>query len=41
MAERVQFLGRGKTAAAPATVPAAEPAFSEESKPGGDDDVPF
>src|SRR5438067_2235124 len=41
VAERVQFLGRGKTAAAPATVPAAEPAFSEESKPGGDDDVPF
>jgi len=40
VAERVQFLGRGKTAA-PATVPAAEPAFSEESKPGGDDDVPF
>ena len=38
VAERVQFLGRGK-AAAPAAVPAAEP-FGEETPPG-DDDVPF
>jgi single-strand DNA-binding protein len=38
VAERVQFMGRGK-AAAPATVPAAE-SFAEEA-PGGDDDVPF
>lgn len=38
VAERVQFMGRGK-AAAPAAVPAAEP-FTEE--PGAaDDDVPF
>jgi hypothetical protein len=41
VAERVQFMGRGKTAGAPATVPAAEPAFVEEPKSGGDDDVPF
>jgi len=38
VAERVQFLGRGKTAA-PAAVPAAEP-FGEDVPPG-DDDVPF
>ena len=37
VAMRVQFLGRGK-AAAPATVPAAEP-FSEEAP--AEDDVPF
>ena len=40
VAERVQFLGRGKeTAGAPATVPGGEP-FAEEAG-GGDDDVPF
>jgi len=38
VAERVQFMGRGKTAA-PATVPAAE-SFAEETT-GGGDDVPF
>ena len=38
VAERVQFLGRGK-APAPAAVPSAEP-FAEEAG-GGDDDVPF
>ena len=39
VAERVQFLGRGKEdGRAPATVPSAEP-FSEENS--GDDDVPF
>jgi single-strand DNA-binding protein len=38
VAERVQFMGRGR-AASPAAVPAAEP-FSDEA-PGGDDDVPF
>ena len=37
VAERVQFLGRGKSAT-PAAVPAAEP-FSEEAS--GDEDVPF
>ena len=37
VAERVQFMGRGK-GAAPAAVPAAEP-FSEEAP--ADDDVPF
>ena len=42
VAERVQFMGRGKAAATPAAVPAAEPAFGEEPKAGGgDDDVPF
>ena len=40
VAERVQFMGRGKTAGAPAAVPAAEPAFGEEPK-SGDEDVPF
>ena len=39
VAERVQFLGRGKEdARAPATVPSAE-SFGEETS--GDDDVPF
>ena len=38
VAERVQFMARGKTAA-PATVPAAE-SFAEETT-GGGDDVPF
>jgi single-strand DNA-binding protein len=45
VAERVQFMGRGKGtgAGAPAAVPAAaEPAFGEEPRAGGgDDDVPF
>ncbi len=39
VAERVQFMGRGK-APAPATVPAAE-SFGEETPGGGGDDVPF
>ena len=40
VADRVQFMGRGKASAGtPATVPPAEP-FSEEGS-GGDDDVPF
>jgi single-strand DNA-binding protein len=38
VAERVQFMERGKGGAAPAAVPAAEP-FSEEAP--ADDDVPF
>jgi single-strand DNA-binding protein len=38
VAERVQFMGRGR-AAAPATVPAAE-SFAEEAS-SGNDDVPF
>jgi len=38
VAERVQFMGRAR-AAAPATVPAAEP-FAEEAG-SGSDDVPF
>jgi len=38
VAERVQFMGRAR-AAAPATVPAAEP-FAEEAG-SGNDDVPF
>ena len=38
VAERVQFMGRGK-APAPAVVPSAEP-FAEEAT-GGADDVPF
>jgi single-strand DNA-binding protein len=38
VAERVQFMSRSK--GAPATVPAAAPAFAEESA-GSDDDVPF
>jgi len=41
VADRVQFMGRGKTTGAPVAVPAAEPAFGEEPKPAGDDDVPF
>ena len=40
VAERVQFMGRGKApAAAPVPVPGAE-SFAEEAA-GGDDDVPF
>jgi hypothetical protein len=42
VAERVQFMGRGKGAATPAAVSAAEAPFSDEPRPGGgDDDVPF
>ncbi len=41
VAERVQFMGRGKTAAAPAAVPAAAEPFAEEPRGGGDEDVPF
>ncbi len=41
VAERVQFMGRGKGAGAPAAVPAAEP-FVEETRTGSAaDDVPF
>jgi single-strand DNA-binding protein len=42
VAERVQFMSRtkGAGAASPAPVPAAAPAFAEESG-GGEDDVPF
>ena len=40
VAERVQFMGRGK-AATPATVPAAEPFAEEAAAPGGGDEVPF
>ena len=39
VAERVQFMGRGRTAA-PATVPAAE-SFAEEGGGSNNDDVPF
>jgi len=39
VAERVQFMGRGKPAA-PAAVPAAE-SFAEETRPSENDDVPF
>src|ERR687888_1222200 len=39
VAERVQFMGRGKPAATPAAVPAAE-SFAEETRPA-EDDVPF
>jgi single-strand DNA-binding protein len=39
VAERVQFMGRGR-AAAPATVPAAAEAFPDEGG-SGNDDVPF
>jgi len=38
VAERVQFMGRGKPAA-PVAVPAAE-SFAEETRPA-EDDVPF
>src|SRR6185503_2239151 len=41
VAERVQFMGRGR-AAAPATVPASAEPFAEEAGSGnGNDDVPF
>ena len=39
VAERVQFMGRGR-AAAPATVPASAEPFAEEAG-SGNDDVPF
>ena len=39
VAERVQFMGRGRTAA-PATVPAAE-SFAEEGGGSSNDNVPF
>jgi len=39
VAERVQFMGRGRTAA-PATVPVAE-SFAEEGGGSSNDDVPF
>jgi single-strand DNA-binding protein len=39
VAERVQFMGRGK-GAAPVPVPAGEP-FAEEASGSGEDDVPF
>ncbi|MBI2160569.1 MAG: single-stranded DNA-binding protein [Candidatus Rokubacteria bacterium] len=41
VADRVQFMGRGKSAAAPAAVPAAGEPFAEEPRAGGGDDVPF
>jgi single-strand DNA-binding protein len=40
VAERVQFMGRGKGAAAPVPVPAGE-SFAEEPSGSGEDDVPF
>ena len=40
VAERVQFMGRGKGGAAPVPVPAGEP-FAEDSSGSGEDDVPF
>ncbi|PYM95725.1 MAG: single-stranded DNA-binding protein [Candidatus Rokuibacteriota bacterium] len=40
VAERVQFMGRGRTAA-PATVPAAESFAEEGGASGNNDDVPF
>jgi hypothetical protein len=40
VAERVQFMSRTK-GGAPAAVPAAAPAFAEESAGSSDDDVPF
>ncbi len=41
VAERVQFMGRGRAgAAAPAAVPATE-SFGDEAATGSDDDVPF
>jgi single-strand DNA-binding protein len=41
VAERVQFMGRTRGAATPATVPAAGEPFGEESPTSSDDDVPF
>lgn len=41
VADRVQFMGRGKGAPAPAAVPAAAEPFTEEPRGGGDADVPF
>ena len=43
VAERVQFMGRARTAATPAAVPAAAESFAEEPRGGGggDEDVPF
>jgi single-strand DNA-binding protein len=40
VAERVQFMGRGKGTPAPAVVPAAAESFGEAGG-SGDDDVPF
>ena len=40
VAERVQFMGRGR-AAAPATVPASAEPFAEDGGGSGNDDVPF
>ncbi len=41
VADRVQFMGRGKGAPAPVAVPAAAEPFTEEPRGGGDADVPF
>jgi single-strand DNA-binding protein len=41
VAERVQFMGRGKGTAPSAPPPAVEPFGGEESSAGGEDDVPF
>lgn len=41
VADRVQFMGRGKSAPAPAAVPAAGEPFAEEPRAAGGDDVPF
>jgi len=41
VADRVQFMGRGKGAPAPAAVPAAGEPFAEEPRAAGEDDVPF
>ena len=43
VAERVQFMGRGRgaVAGAPAAVPAGEPFVEETRAAGGGDDVPF
>ena len=40
VAERVQFMGRGR-ATAPATVPASAEPFAEDGGGSGNDDVPF
>ena len=40
VAERVQFMGRGR-ATAPATVPASAEPFAEQEAGSGNDDVPF